>query len=391
MNSPSLDEIREANRAKGTATILVIGTAVPPDVMYQSKFPDFYFRVTNNEHLVRSKEKFKRICERTNIRKRHMLVTEEILKKNPNLQEHISPSFNTRQDILETKIVELGKDAAMHALKEWGQSKSAITHLIFCTTACIHMPGADYHLSNLLGLNPNIRRTMFYLQGCFAGGMALRHAKDIVENNKGARVLVVCSETLACAYRGPVEFDDDNLVNMALFGDGAVAAIIGTDLDISIEKALFTIVSASQTFLPDSEWAVTCRLREEGLIIHLNKDIPVIISHYLDKVMVDAFEPLGIHDWNSIFWICHPGGRRILDEIESKLGLNEDKFKVSREILAEYGNIRSCSVLFILDQMRKKSLEERKITTGEGLDWGVLLAFGPGLTIETIVLHSVPL
>uniref|UniRef100_F6HIR6 Chalcone/stilbene synthase C-terminal domain-containing protein n=2 Tax=Vitis TaxID=3603 RepID=F6HIR6_VITVI len=49
----------------------------------------------------------------------------------------------------------------------------------------------------------------------------------------------------------------------------------------------------------------------------------------------------------------------------------------------------SACVLFILDEMRKKSLKEEKTTTGEGLDWGVLFGFGPGLTIETVVLHSI--
>ncbi|CAN1219145.1 Chalcone synthase 1, partial [Linum perenne] len=29
-----------------------------------------------------------------------------------------------------------------------------------------------------------------------------------------------------------------------------------------------------------------------------------------------------------------------------------------------------------------------KLTNGEGLEWGVLFGFGPGLTVETVVLHS---
>ena len=65
--------------------------------------------------------------------------------------------------------------------------------------------------------------------------------------------------------------------------------------------------------------------------------------------------------------------------------------KASREILREYGNMSSSCVGFIMDQMRKNSVEEGASTTGEGLDWGVLFGFGPGLTVETVVLHSVPL
>lgn len=54
------------------------------------------------------------------------------------------------------------------------------------------------------------------------------------------------------------------------------------------------------------------------------------------------------------------------------------------------GNMTSACVLFILNEMRKKSLREAKPTNGEGLEWGVLFGFGPGVTVETVVLHSVP-
>ncbi|XP_022148237.1 chalcone synthase 6-4-like [Momordica charantia] len=77
--------------------------------------------------------------------------------------------------------------------------------------------------------------------------------------------------------------------------------------------------------------------------------------------------------------------------VEAKLGLKEDKMRATREVLREYGNMSSACVLFILDQMRKNSAEEGKPTTGEGLEWGVLFGFGPGLTVETVMLHSVAL
>ena len=58
----SMHDIRNAQSASGVATILAIGTANPPNVIYQAEYPDFYFRVTNSEHLVALKNKFKRIC-----------------------------------------------------------------------------------------------------------------------------------------------------------------------------------------------------------------------------------------------------------------------------------------------------------------------------------------
>ncbi|PPR81453.1 hypothetical protein GOBAR_AA39261 [Gossypium barbadense] len=465
----TVEEVRKAQRAQGPATVLAIGTSTPPNCVDQSTYPDYYFRITNSEHKTELKEKFKRMCEKSMIKKRYMYLTEEILKENPNVCEYMAPSLDARQDMVVVEVPKLGKEAATKAIKEWGQPKSKITHLVFCTTSGVDMPGADYQLTKLLGLRPSVKRLMMYQQGCFAGGTVLRVAKDLAENNKGARVLVVCSEITAVTFRGPSDTHLDSLVGQALFGDGAAAVIIGADpvpeiekpmfelvsaaqtvlpdsdgaidghlrevvenitrlsnvqLNIQIEgirlrynllckvigvvqkiirvsnvqlniqlekkeKPMFELVSAAQTILPDSDGAIDGHLREVGLTFHLLKDVPGLISKNIEKSLVEAFQPLGISDWNSLFWIAHPGGPAILDQVEAKLALKPEKLRATRHVLSEYGNMSSACVLFILDEMRKKSREDGLQTTGEGLEWGVLFGFGPGLTVETVVLHSV--
>lgn len=387
----TMEEIRKAQRAEGLATILAISTATPPNCVIQADYPDYYFGITNSEHMTELKEKFKLLCEKSMIRKRHMCLTEEILKANPNMCLHMGTSLDARQDISLVEVPKLGKEAATKAIKEWGQPKSNITHLIFCTSAGVDMPGADYQLTRLLGLNPDVKRMMIYQQGCYAGATILRLAKDLAENNKGSRLLVVCSENTIPTFRGPSDTHIDSLVGQALFADGAAALIVGADPDTSIERPLYHIVSASQTLLPDSDGAIEGHIREAGLTVHLKKDVPEFFSANIEKSLVDAFTPIGISDWNSIFWIAHPGGPAILDQVEAKLGLRKDKLRASRHVMSEYGNMSSACVLFILDEMRNKCLEEGKATTGEGLDWGVLFGFGPGLTVETVVLHSLPI
>ncbi|KAF6151644.1 hypothetical protein GIB67_033298 [Kingdonia uniflora] len=352
----TVEEIRKAQRARGTATVLAIGTATPSNCIYQADFPDFYFRITNSEHLVDLKGKFKRMCENSMIKKRYMHLDEKILKENPNMCEYMASSLDVRQDMVVVEIPRLGKEAATKAIKEWGQPKSKITHLIFC---------------------------------CFAGGTVLRLTKDLAENNAGARVLVVCSEMTAIHFRGPSEAHLDSMVGQVLFGDGASAVIVGADPDTAVGRPSFEIVSAGQTIVPNSEGAIEGHLREVGLTFHLLKDVPSLVSDNIEKCLKEAFAPIGIKDWNSLFWIAHPGGRAILDKVEANLGLKEEKLRASRHVLSEYGNMSSACVLFILDEMRKKSSEEGKNTTGEGLDWGVLFGFGPGFTIETVVLHSI--
>jgi chalcone synthase len=190
------------------------------------------------------------------IKKRYIHLTEEILKENPNISTYEEPSLNARQDMLVKEVPKLGEKAASKAIKEWGRPKLEITHLIFCSTSGVDMPGADYQLIKLLNLNPSTKRFMLYHQGCFAGGTVLRLAKDLAENNICARVLVVCSEIIVVTFRGPNENHMDSLVGQALFGDGASSVIVGSDPDTTIERPLFYIVSASETILPNSEGKV---------------------------------------------------------------------------------------------------------------------------------------
>jgi len=148
----------------------------------------------------------------------------------------------------------------------------------------------------------------------------------------------------------------------------------------------------SQTIIPDTEDAIIGPLRQAGMALRVQKGIEKLISKCIQDVLNKAFRQVkNIEDWNSIFWVVHPGGPAVLNEVEAKLGLTENKLLRSRYALTEFGNMISASVLFILEEMRNRSIKEGNATTGEGLEWGVLLGFGPGITVETVVLHSVPI
>ncbi|PIA28472.1 hypothetical protein AQUCO_06900031v1 [Aquilegia coerulea] len=310
------------------------------------------------------------------VRKRYMHLTESMLEENPKLGACMAPSLDARQDIAAVGVQTLGQEAIEKAIKEWGQPKSKITHLVVHATSGIDIPGLDYQLTKQLGLPLNIKRFMMYHQGCHAGGTVLRLEKDLAENNEGARVLVISCELFSIlSFRGPSDDNPSNLVGMAVVGDGAAALVIGTHPEESVsEFPLFELVSASQAILPVTDRAIQAQLRETD-------------------VLKTTFAGIGheIKDWNSLFWILHPGGQAVLDRIETKLGLNEEKLNASRHVLSEYGNMGSASVLFILNELRKRSIEKGQATTGEGLNLGVLLGYGPGLNVEAVVLRGLPM
>ncbi|KAH6768392.1 Chalcone and stilbene synthase family protein [Perilla frutescens var. frutescens] len=262
--------------------------------------------------------------EKSMINKRYMHLTEDLLKQNPNMCAHAAPTLDARQEIVVVEVPKLGKSAAEKAIEEWGQPRAKITHLIFCTNNGIDMPGADFRLANLLGLRPTVNRYIMYQQGCYGGAGALRLAKDLAENNSGARVLV------------------------ALVGDGAAAVIVGSDPVAGVERPLFQLIAAVQSFLPGSEDAINGQLREVGVIYDIKKTVPGFISDNIEKCLesVHAFGHLGLE----------------LNFLDSASGraLKPKKLRAMRRVLSEYGNMMSACVLFVMDEMRKAKEEEEE-------------------------------
>ncbi|TVU39032.1 hypothetical protein EJB05_12433, partial [Eragrostis curvula] len=174
-------------RAYGPAAVLAIGTASPENFFFQDDYLDFYLRFTKCEHLTDIKHKLRTLSEKCGTKKRFFHHTEDLLSAHPEFLDPASVSLDARLDIVSKAIPELAASAAKKAIAEWGKEATDITHLVVTTNSGAHVPGVDFNLIPLLGLKPSVRRTMLYLNGCFAGGAAMRLAKDLAENNRGAR------------------------------------------------------------------------------------------------------------------------------------------------------------------------------------------------------------
>ncbi|KAF6997080.1 hypothetical protein CFC21_013334 [Triticum aestivum] len=383
----ALQEIRQAQRADGHAAVLAIGTANPATSMLQDEYTDYYFRVTKSEHLTHLKHKLKRILRTPGIEKRFMHVSEEILDAHPDLIDRTLPTLDARIDMASAAVPKLAASAAWKAIVEWGRPATDITHLVFSTYSGGRAPSADLRLASLLGLRPTVCRTVLNLNGCSGGGRALQIAKELAENNRGARVLVACSELTLIAFYGPQDGCLDTIVGQGLFGDGAGAIVVGAD-PVEDERPLFEMAFTTQTTIPETEDAITMQLRKGGLDFHISSQVPRLLAENIERVLIDAFEPLGVvangAAWNDLFWAIHPGGRSILDNIEELLGLDAEKLGASRQVLRDFGNMSGATVIFVLDELRRRRAKEGETAA----EWGVVMAFGPGITIETMVLHA---
>ncbi|CAL5077041.1 unnamed protein product [Urochloa decumbens] len=388
-------EIRRAQRADGPAAMLGIGTANPAYRVPQDDFPDYYFRVTKKEHLTDLKATFTKLCRVLGPKRRFFHHTEQMLNTNPGfLHGNPSSTLDARLDIVAKAAPALAASAAAKAITRWGRPATDITHLVVATNSEARSPGANLALASLLGLRPDVRRTALQLAGCSAGCVALRLAKDLAENNRGARVLVACVELTITSFRGPRDGDTfDTLIPQALFGDGAGAVVVGADADLAAgERPLLEMVSAAQTTIPGTEHLLHMRLGEGGIGGDISFDLPSFAAENLEPCLLDALRPLAIigagverkWKWNDLFWAVHPGSRGILDNIDVALRLDPGKLAASRAVVTDYGNMLSATVIFVLEELRRRMDEQGD----EAAEWGMMVGFGPGFTVETMVLHA---
>ncbi|MFM2091862.1 MAG: hypothetical protein RLZZ127_2351 [Planctomycetota bacterium] len=242
-----------------------------------------------------------------------------------------------------------------------------ITHVVVATCTGAVAPGIDLLLIERLGLDPSVRRTMVGFMGCYAAVPALRVARDAVLADPTARVLVVCCE-LSSLHLQPGPSDDD-LLAASLFGDGAGAAVVaGEPAGCAVRLG-----GDACAVVPDTGDRMAWIAGPTGFALRLapsiGRHLAPVVGPLCDRLLAGTPR-------DAARWAVHPGGPRILDEVEQGLGLAPDALAASRRALAEGGNRSSGTVLAILADL------VREPWTGPC----ALLAFGPGLSAEGLRL-----
>ncbi|KAK6159542.1 hypothetical protein DH2020_006856 [Rehmannia glutinosa] len=377
------------NADSGKATILALGKAFPHQLVLQEFLVDGYFRNTNCDDPD-LKQKLTRLCKTTTVKTRYVVMSEEILKKYPELALEGLPTVKQRLDICNTAVTQMAIEASQSCIKKWGRPVSDITHLVYVSSSEARLPGGDLYLANGLGLRPNTQRTMLYFSGCSGGVAGLRVAKDIAENNPGSRVLLATSETTIIGYKPPSADRPYDLVGVALFGDGAGAMIIGSNPVLDTENPLFELHTAIQHFLPGTEKIIDGKLTEEGISFRLDRELPQIIEDNIQDFCVElmGFAGFSEMDYNKLFWAVHPGGPAILNRLEKKLELLPQKLSASRRALADYGNASSNTIVYVLEYMLEEEMKSVEKDEEGKNEWGLILAFGPGITFEGILTRN---
>lgn len=374
-----------------TARILSIGTAVPPAVLRQDAVRDLFASQPGIGRL--SQRLVRAVFDASAIETRHTVLTElaDALDRRaddaatgdgagvaslPVLSDAgglLSPSTGARNDTYIALAPDLFARAARDALAAASVDPSDVTHVITVSCTGMFAPGPDYRLVRDLGLSTRVERYHLGFIGCAAAVPALRAAERMCAADPEAVVLVACAELCTLHFR--VADDADQILAASLFADGAAAAVVSADPARRGERWLdldgFTTVVTD-----DGERDMTWTIGDAGFEMVLSAEVPRIIGREI-RAAVDGF----IGDTTVDTWAVHPGGRSVVDRVETGLGLEPETLSASRAVLRDHGNMSSATILFIL----------RSLLEGDGLRDGetiATLAFGPGLTLEAALLTA---
>lgn len=325
-----------------------------------------------------------RLYQRSGIRTRHSVVLQASTNCKPAEQafflpaktsDDAGPTTAERMGQYEESAADLGLSAARDALAKADTTSAEITHLITVSCTGFHAPGMDVTLVRELGLNRGVARTHIGFMGCHAALNALRVAEAFTRSHADACVLLCAVELCSLHYQ--YGFQLDQMISNALFADGAAAVVVrGRASERTVEDNGWRWRGSASTIVPQTEEVMSWHVRDHGFEMSLSAKVPKVIQQRLRPWLEGWLSTMGLSIGEIASWAVHPGGPQIVAACGEACGLGERHLQPSLDVLAEYGNMSSPTILFILDRLRQQS------SPGPC----VALAFGPGLTIEAALL-----
>ncbi len=278
-------------------------------------------------------------------------------------------------DRTESYLAGAGKlfaDVVRKALDAAGLDAHQIDAVITVSSTGIATPSLEARVLPALGFRSDVRRIPIFGLGCAGGVSGFANATRIAASEPGTTVLLVTIELCTLAFRLDRASKPD-IISAALFGDGAAAAIFRTGDGPAIGRA----GRATEHLWPNSIDIMGWSTDEAGLGVILSRSLPDFIARNYRAEFDRALErlELTVDDIDRV--VCHPGGTRVLEAIETALEIGNGTFAVERSVMRDFGNMSSPTVLFVLERILAQGF------TGTAL----LAALGPGFTASFATLH----
>jgi alkylresorcinol/alkylpyrone synthase len=268
----------------------------------------------------------------------------------------------------------LGAQAITTCLDSAGLTVGDVDDLIVVSCTGIDTPGLDLRLAGRLGMSSNLRRSCILGMGCYGAFPGILRASQSAVAAEGNTALVIAVEVCSLHFQ-PGDDSLENIVSSALFADGAAAALFTTAEGRGPRLIDQSTFCDYQTFEH-----MAFHLTNHGFRMSLSAYVPKILAANIEGFVEDLLHRNGLTTSQVRHWGVHPGSSKILDYVQERLILSDEQIAPSRKVLTHYGNMSSATVLFVLDEIQRA----QQPRSGE---YGVLMAFGPGLTMEGALIQ----
>lgn len=309
--------------------------------------------------------KVKKIFEQAAVDKRYSIMSpEEVFNQT---------SFEDKNNIYIREAVKLGTNCLQLALEKANWQPRELDYIITVSCTGIMIPSMDAYIINALNLRQDIVRLPVTEMGCAAGISGMIYARNFLKANPGKRAAVIAVESPSATFQLD-DFSMANMVSAAIFGDGAACVLLSS----LVEDNGPEIIAEEMYHFYDSIPMMGFNLSNGGLKMVLDVAVPENIEQHFPAIIHPflAKNGIGIEDIEHL--IFHPGGKKIIDTVETLFGKLGKNIEETKNILREYGNMSSATVLFVLERYM-----DRKPGSGE---WGLMLSFGPGFSAQRILL-----
>lgn len=279
-------------------------------------------------------------------------------------------TFAERNRTYQQSMIEAGIRISRTTLKS--AAVGNVDAIVSSSCTGFMIPSVDAYIANELNLGPRLSRLPITESGCAGGAVALARASDFIHAHQGSAALVTAIEFSSLTFQAR-DFSATNLVAIALFADGAGAAVLVGNGHPAASRAIAELVSTESYFLANSLGAMGYDVVESGLKLVLDKRLPESLRGRLRPMVLEFLDVNGVAFSDIGAFAIHPGGRKVLDVVEDEVVLSPAQMEPSRGVLREHGNMSSATIFFVL-QRALRTLPSGQMALGIG--------FGPGFTIE---------
>ena len=310
--------------------------------------------------------KVKKIFENAAVDKRYSFMSPE--------EVFSDLSFEQRNNIYIREGIKLGGECLSGALKKATWEAADLDYIITVSCTGIMIPSLDAYLINSLKLRQDIVRLPVTEMGCAAGVSGMIYAKNFLKANPGKRAAVVAVESPTATFQ-LTDFSMANIVSAAIFGDGAACVLLSSHPDDAGPE----MVDEQMYHFYDAEEMMGFKLTDTGLRMVLDVAVPDQIELHFPDIIHPFLAKNGLEIKDIDHLIFHPGGKKIIQVVESLFGELGKNINETKEVLRLYGNMSSATVLYVLERFM-----DSEPSPGEK---GLMLSFGPGFSAQRILLQ----